>query len=367
MDADIHTTTPSGSPLLAYGTSTSFFGPRKWLRYAIPGGIGLLFLVICTILYFSLRVHIPQNPLILAVVPGKTDLPTTLPNLWRKAAQSSKLPILLGASLQNKKIIPFVVTFRNGSIENNTPYSQGLFSLYTESPSTTQKWPASILFKQLFSTNKGSIHILPSALHIESPDIVGTLTKNGWETSTSLPTTAISLPTGDLVANLTVFPEATEPIFQALRASGYNFSSKIPPIQNISWQWASGTAYGVRIALINKASPSLPLLDNTALIHTASYKLPDDTVFQEYTNNDSRDSSTTSQSGVWDTENLVWQSASYILQPELKSSCVQGTTVFHLSGEALIHLEHILSIDIPFSQMDISSHQGKMLVCASIH
>lgn len=367
MDADIHTTTPSGSPLLAYGTSTSFFGPRKWLRYAIPGGISLFLLGLCAIFYFSIRIQIPQNPLILVVVPGKTTLPNTLPSLWREASQASRLPVLLGASIQNKKLSPFVVTFRSASLKNYIPYSRGLFSLYSESSSSTQAWPASILFKQFFSRNNGSIRLFLSTLHIDGQDIVGAVTKNGWETSTVLPSTHTNLPAGDLVIDLTTFPEATIPIFQALRANGYNFPADMPPVQTISIVWASSTSMGMSITFTEKRHPSFSLLDTGTSMETQSYKLSDDTVFQEYTNTNSNNTPTGSQIGTWDSEQLVWQSDAFLTRLDQKNSCSQGTHVFHIDGEALKHLERLLFIDLPYSQIDISSYKGKMLICAFIN
>lgn len=355
MDVDIRTTTPNGSPLLAYGTASSFPGPGGWLRYAAIAAVVLLILG-GTVLAVTAKLQVPQNPLLIAVIPGHTALSDKLPEIWRKETAQTALPILIGASVRDGKLIPFAVTL-------------GLRKTFTlhidEAGVQTQAWAATDLLGHLLSRTKGHLLVRPSALGLPLSDIAGDLTANGWETTLSVPAPSGPLPPGDVAIDISSMPEAAEPIEHALEGIGYGLPSDLPQPKSLAWQWSSSTANGLRLDFASPvASSTSAMLERIAVPTTRAYTLQDGTLMQEYIDEGSSISSSTAY-GAWQADGLAWQSPDFDGSRSHDGSCPQGAPILRLDERALTHISRSTSLFIPFTRLEAASLKGKLLICAS--
>lgn len=336
MDIRLNKTTQSGVPLLGPG-----FQPYLELQQQNPKKkyakiIACFFvLLLCLYVYISF-ITIPKNPLIIAVISGKTSLSPRYPHVWQDAVDKSSWPVLIGISVQNNKMIPFAVTLNLSPIP---------IHLHVEKDGLpTEKW-------YFFKVQQGFIYFRPSALDIHMPDFTGKITANGIQTSIPVHPADISLPGGNASINILAFPEASSSILEALAGAGYDLPKSIDNLQAITLQLQGATSTGARLDFSAGISQKLP---KTSL---KNFILQDETTSSELLINEN-DIVTTS------TENLLsWQSDNFDSSFIHTSLCQNSQQLFYIDQKGLERISALLTYNLPFSGIEGISTNGYLDLC----
>jgi hypothetical protein len=195
---------PSGSVILAYGAPTPRSRILKILAL-VAGIFGALCVILLSILFFVVRVPVPEQPLALAFIPTSFRIPDTMPETWRTAQKASDpFPIFVGLERpEDGTLQPFAVT----------PKFMGWTYLGTTSTEINAQSFGSL-------AGRWSDYARGSWLTInwDGTYLSGPLTTHGWKTRTEVakPSQSLRAILGDGYMNFSAFPEARLFIASAL-------------------------------------------------------------------------------------------------------------------------------------------------------
>lgn len=269
-EQEIHSTLPTGSPILAYGTASRASRTRRIL--APIAGIFVILLV-GLILFLRTTVRVPTRAFVLAAVRGGTTLPGEFPTTWKDTAQKASLPVILGIAIDDQGLVPFAVTWR------------GLVSV--QELADTEQWNMVRFLRFASHTISSPAYIRLDARNVDpayEANLEGPVTRTGtWHTNMRVPrSSAPSLPPGDFAISLKAFPEAWPVIQDALRQNAFVLETPEIP-DEVSWS-ASDSALS-RLELRYEGAPSASTIQSFAsaagLHDTNTYKLRDDVVAEE--------------------------------------------------------------------------------------
>ena len=370
MDVDIISTTPTGSPLLAYGTSNTF--PERGKFFAMLAAAIILILVVGISIYsVSKKITVPSDPIIVAIVPSGTHLPDSVPAAWKQATANSAFPVILGASIRRGQMVPFAaylgLTAPAGSIADK----QWPFIILTDHPLTdlqTKPWPVSELMFALVKPSGMSLQVRPSALGFKLPDITGPITSDGWVTSLAAPTSTSGLPNGDISIDLSALPDAAGPLKEALASTGIALPTDLPAMTALAVEWPSATTTGLRLDLQSQPSSSTSdILQHGTMTIARPYTLPDGTVVQDMVATTVPNSNASGTlDDAWVNNGLSWQTPGYRVYAVNSSLCIHGTPIFSLSEKAMSRIHAVWPMSLTLDAVDIASLSGHLVVCGKL-
>lgn len=209
MEPDIHSSLPTGSPIIAYGETRRPKG--KKLLALIAGSFVVLLLGAFVWALFAWKIPFPTNIPILIAIHGQTSLPDSMPKIWQVAARASH-PVLIGLFATDNGLHPF---------------SLGLVTDERTGGPAIQSGP--LLFQSeasLESTSTASIRgLLGPLLKLSSHQAwmtfegySGPIDYHSWYPNLTLAhsSTSFELPPGQISLNLISFPDAWPAIQDAL-------------------------------------------------------------------------------------------------------------------------------------------------------
>lgn len=362
MEPIIQTTTPTSSPILAFGRASSVPPYTKLL--AIIAGVFAVF-AIGAFLLFRTRIPLPEHILFTAAVRGGTTLPDGVPAVWKLAVEHTSAPSILGVAVVNGGPIPFVMTARKISDSALHIERSGVITFVSEGdiPRSATR-PLRDLLALVIQTIVHPAYLVldPRAIDERLGDrIEGPVDRRGvWKTDIRLTAKPFSeLPAGDVAIDLDAFPDAW-PILTSISREA-NFPLEIGERPNqIGWSSASDSTPLVDLRWTTPISTSTKVaLAAAAGISDASpYRLPDGVVVDELRlPQDTHPSSTI----------LTDREFSTMLSPDggEKRACRDGRPVLRITRDALSRV--LLSAGFSFapyySVIEFVEAGGKLEIC----
>jgi len=329
MDTEIQTSTPPGSPLLAYGESRRSRIPGRLIIFCVASVVvfGLLAALIGA---FVFTVELPKNTVLLAAFHGQSQLPDPLPRIWQHTAETSKLPFIAGIAQTDTGWTPFTITLRGFANAGGWTHGASLFALHADTPIETKSTHRAYeIGPPIIQLWKHEVYVIlstsASPLSQNSADLIrGSIDQNIWKTSARITSHATDeLVAGDLSIDLTAFPESWPLSRDALKDTGIDID-QMP--ETLSWTAASGTLPTL-VMTYGPASPStstiLGLAAATGQFDTAQVQLPDKTMAEDLRLPRSLLSSTTS--APWEIRPTAATSTPHMLIEPHLASIVFGT------------------------------------------
>lgn len=375
MDTHIQTSTPQGSPILAYGEAR---GPRmgRRTRLVLIGLTMIVLIVGIPVVFLTSSLPFPERLSVLAAVRGGTALPEGFPRVWRETAAKSRLPLLLGLAWSNDRWEPFVVAFRFGARAGAHVVSKGVFIVQSDQPLTlaSRARPFEIFRKMMPLTRYGVFvtffAYLPSD---ESPiAISGPIEGNVWRTSVRLdPHETRELPAGDVAVDVSSLPEAWPFIRGALSDTGLQLNEDERP-SVFSWTQATSALPLVVLRYDAPLSTStlLSVAAATGKYDVARIQLPDGTLAEDLRLPIQLFASTsTNEWGVVTGTTIRMDRTSIAIQGEVPlpsptGACDAGRTVMRLSRRAIAPILQRLSLPLePRADVTIGEKDGNMRIC----
>lgn len=302
----IHSSTPNGSPILAYGESSAPRTKRAWFWLVIIGLVLTIFMSIAWIVVHA-PLPVPNTTSILAFVSAKTPLPADSPSLWKEARRrAGRFPLFVGYVRSNDgRELPFAIvhtfTLRSSSgswfwqliQEESTSFTlaspRKVAASWTEylSPAWLRVWPN---------------HLFPSSALEDLPSFGGPLSRGQWHTDLPAPFDLKDLRhiQGQTYLRISAIPRAWPILQQLFGGFGYDLPADLLP-SSVEWTaTASGTKPTVAATFESAPTSTLVRIAATAgLVDRVTTKLPDGTlaVYEGYPDALLRESTTSS----WET------------------------------------------------------------------
>ncbi len=279
-DPVILTSTPQGSPILAYGSisSSGSSTPKSWkwlaiLATAVVVIVGLGWAVL------ESKLPVPTETFAFAYLSSKIALPAEAPSAWREAQrQTGHFPLFVGLA-RNADGQPVAFAIRHKALgwelvqdDNSLPTTpktlgSALSSWKTLlSPAWLTVWPGKLL-----GTSTGT----------DLPTLSGPIEQGQWKTDAQAPSgliKGVSRLLGQNYLRLRAVPQAWSSIQGMLTNSGYDLGLDTPP-DTLTWSFTSGTELSLGFSYDEQ--PSTTTLSQigaaAGLVDRLSVTLPDGT------------------------------------------------------------------------------------------
>jgi len=242
METDIQTTTPAGSPIMAYGEAR---GPRMNGRTVGFALLVLVFLIVVGVGAATLfwPVDLPKNTFILASFHGGEHLSDPLPRVWQNTAETSKLPFVAGIAKTADGWQAFTVTLRGFGDAGSWTHATGPFVIHADTTLDLEKgFRAYMIERPIYAlkSHAAFVTIKGDALDASlTGSLNGVIDGNVWKTTTRLTDHALhDLVSGDLAVDLRALPDAWPSLKDALHDQGFELDT-MP--ETVAWSQTSGT------------------------------------------------------------------------------------------------------------------------------
>lgn len=286
----IRDTTPTSSPILAYGESA----PSSIGRFGVVAiGIFVAILIACGVcIALAQKIPIPASPSLIAGITSGTRLPASSPEIWRTAQERSRpFPVFVGFAPVNGEQQPFVIAPRF-ALPAGIPQTAiwGLQGERVVADATTTRisavassffswpwlrvWPTRLL--PIISTDEGID---------ELPSIFGPLTEDSWKTNVPFSVNDDREPTDFAYENsidLSSAPSAWPFIQTMLQRDGHPVS-ELPTPDLVSWSRSDTGDVFTSITYFH--APPETIRRGAAVAEPRSqqtYTLPDGTITDEF-------------------------------------------------------------------------------------
>lgn len=362
MEPIIQTLTPSSSPILAFGRSSSVPPYTKLL--AIIAGVFAVF-VIGAVIVFRAKIPVPEHLLFTAAVRGGTKLPDGVPTVWKRAVEHTSAPSILGLAVVNGSLIPFALTTKNISDSALNIERSGAITFASESDiprSATRPLRDLLALASQTIVHPAYLILDPRALDERLGDrIEGPVDSRGvWKTDIRLATKSFTeLPPGDVAVDLDAFPEAWPILTSISREADFPLEIDERPSQ-VGWSSSSDSTPFVDLRWTAPISTStkVALAAAAGIEDVSPYRLPDGVVVDELRlPQDAHPSSTI----LTDREFSNFATGN---EAEMRA-CREGRPVLRLTRDALTRI--LISVGfsyIPYNFMvEFAEAGGKLEVC----
>ncbi len=370
MDSQLPNNLTQGSAILGYGETK-----RSYVKYVAAFFAAVFLSAIGAFVAWALLspFSLPAGTLATIALPGKTYLPDSTPNVWRKAALSGS-PIMLGLARSGKGLEYFAVEPRWVASDDATSISSGLLKTVfagAEIP-TIKEHPATSFFSQALLKARGNSAFLtlwPEQDTTRKP-ISGNIKDSQWKTDLAVSTINDDIVLeGDNYIDLRALPEAWTTVSPTLMD---RFALDIRQIPDaIGWDG------------IDKHDPSLklvftePLNDETldelyaaaGQTKTANYRLADGSVVPELLTPDATEDKARINSLGMPLEvtltgnNLIFQK---YIPTETKTSCGERR-IAAIDTESLpTSIPELRAMQERRAKLIFSVDRGNLLVCYQV-
>lgn len=132
METVIHDNVLRGSPIMSFGEPPRRYRALKLLAL-LAGSFLVLALSLAFVAWVTMKLPLPESPLVAAVVRSSVTMPGNIPQVWREARDmNDPMPTLLGYARnpETGEPVPFAVTFP--SLFDGATYSSGRWNLLTD-------------------------------------------------------------------------------------------------------------------------------------------------------------------------------------------------------------------------------------------
>lgn len=216
---ELKTMLPQANHLLGYAEQKQ----PPWLKIGLIA-ISALVLAGAVLVggYFLLR-NVPRvkGQTVVLTVHGGQVLPAFVPDIWKRAVESSSLPVVVGLANESGKLTPFAITNRWASVEAEYNQKSDFYNLFSdEIVQTDGQVDFFQTIRTLAAILSGPAHlwINTSELADDGAEISGPISANIWRSDFKLKhTEGPNTADKDIFADIESFPDTWTGINQAIK------------------------------------------------------------------------------------------------------------------------------------------------------
>lgn len=376
----IHDSTPKGSAILAYGES------RRPLRFplilaVLAGMIAFACLALGAALYAGRTLPLPTGTAILVYAKPGADLPSGIPELWKRArASSGPFPVLLGfrEDAATGDLKPFAIVPRFAARDGAASWA---FRLLADDamPDAAKRSPRSLTGSLADYAAPAWLRIWPAFLLKTSVDprddasIGGAISRGRWITDARVSGDAETLDrvSGQNMVAIRAVPDAWPAIESMLREQGMDIRLTTAP-SVVSWT-AGSESISIRMHFDDPLATTTiaELAGGMGVVDRYEYALEDGTLVTELR----LPTDPTARTADWASENgrIVFQENDVILgdpalfdtQTEIPPQC-RGPVIAILDGKGLNNLLTTLHLPALYTVPDRLiwlEQNGRVVAC----
>ncbi len=378
MGQEVMTSLPQGNHLLGFAEKKQ----PPWLKIGLIA-ISALVLVgaVLGISFFIFgKIPEPKNQVVLLAVRGGTELPSFVPQLWKDAAKSSRLPVFLGMTEESGKFGIFAITPRWSGLRADYRQDSGLFSFASAEKIELDGNVKTTLAAGAFI----NLLLNPAYLTLDQGKIAGTdsslvsgpVDSSGWRTDLNLKhTEGQNASDEDIQVDLEAFPEVWLIIRRSLKDTNGIDIDEMP--SSIGF---SVNERGLdKLKLIFPRTPAdttlLKLAGSVGIMDLVPYTLPDGTSAIELKLPTQKLNQLGSQQNPDAWKNLSVEKGNLVDMGQAaktdQAGCGPGRLVFKLSNTALSNVLNALQISKTAdggisgitNSLELHEDGGKMSAC----
>lgn len=372
MEPEIHSNLPASSPIIAYGEAR---GPnlRPKLLALIAGSLVVGLIGVGIWMFARMPIAFPNDSPLVLVVHGGTELPESLPTLWRDAARQSPLPVLVGLSRTENGFEPFVLLPRWRQLPAANNSIKGVTRIVSNVPlplaENIHAVDLASLFLQLF--RHPAYAVVNATGKISDRTMSGSLDGTTWHTETAIATSATQdLPDGDMSVDLTALPDAWSAIDDALARSGFVLEAGDAP-SALGWTMTTGSTPTLALRYDNGLASStlLAIAAATGVYDEHPYTLSDGTVTKElglpFYAIQATDTPNASGTAPLHLEGTTLYIGNRTETVHVEPICRDGRPIMRFSKTATQNMKSAFPFLISFqlTEIEFVDNQGKLVVC----